>query len=562
MSEFFEDLNYACRTLLKARAFTAIALATLALGIGGNAAIFSFVSGVLLKPLPYDHPERIVRVLEKPPGGGTNGISTLNYLDWVKENTVFEAMAAQAGGGVTLTGVDVPVQLRSSRVSVQYFEVFAVKAELGRTFAAGEDVLGQHRVVVLTHSLWQSQFGGDRGIIGRTIQLSGEPYTVIGVLPGGGQFDRGYTQIWRPLAFAPENMTRNFHWFSTYARLKPGVTLEQARAEMDRIGQRIAHAYPDIKKGWSVAVDSFAAVIVGPQLRSSLYVLLAAVGMVLLIACANLANLSLTRGLAREREVAIRASLGASRGRLIRQFLTESVLLSAGGGVLGLAFGYGMMLALKFALPPFSLPREAEVAMDGRVLLFTLALAVITGVVCGLFPALQATRLDLANAMKQGSSGAGHGRARQGARTALVVTEVALAFVLLTGAGLLLRTFDQLQKVALGFDPTNVITAGLPISDKQLPTADAMNAYLRRLADGIAAVPGVREVAFSSALPLRGWGYGMPFHRADREVADRAGRPACFFKMVSPSYFRALGISTLMGRGLTERDVKGSPPWR
>ncbi|MEO5961718.1 MAG: ABC transporter permease, partial [Opitutaceae bacterium] len=351
MTELAQDLSFGCRTLLKNRAFTAVALVTLALGIGGNAAIFSFVNGVLLKPLPYPEPERIVRLLEKPPGGGTNGISTLNYLDWVRDNTVFESMAAQTGGSVTLTGSDTPVQLRSSRVSAPFFEVFGIKAALGRTFATGEDTYGQHRVVVLSHNLWQSQFGGARDIVGRTIQLSAEPHTVIGVLPEGGAFDRGSSsQLWRPLAFAPENMTRNFHYFSAVARLKPGVTLEQARAQMDTIGKRIAQDFPEIKKGWSVAVDSYAEVLVGAQLRRSLYVLLGAVGMVLLIACANLANLSLTRGLAREREVAIRASLGASRGRLIRQFLTESVLLSTIGAALGLALGYGMMTALKLSL--------------------------------------------------------------------------------------------------------------------------------------------------------------------------------------------------------------------
>lgn len=561
MTDLFQDLRFGFRTLCKSRGFTLVALATLALGIGGNAAIFSFVNGVLLKPLPYPHPERIVRVLEKPPSGGTNGISTLNYLDWVRQNTVFEAMAAQTGGAVTLTGIETPVQLRGSRVSAQFFDVFGVKAALGRTFAPGEDEYGKHRVVVLGHAIWQAQFGGDRAIVGRAIQLDGEPYVVIGVMAPDGAFGAGsFVQLWRPLAFAPENMTRNFHWFGAVARLKPGVTLEKARAEMDTIGKRIAQDYPEIKKGWSVAVDAYANVIVGDQLRRSLYVLLAAVAMVLLIACANLANLSLTRGLAREREVAIRASLGASRGRLIRQFLTESVLLSFAGGGLGLALGYGLMHALKFALPPFSLPREAEVSLDGRVLLFTLALAVLTGVVCGLVPALQATRLDLANAMKQGSAGSGTGRARHGMRTALVVTEVALAFMLLTGAGLLLRTFAQLQKVNTGFDTTNVITAGLPLSSKQLPTAAALTSYLDRVAEGIASVPGVRDVAFSSALPLRGWGYGMPFHRADRTVTDRASRPGVFFKMVSPSYFRTLGIRLVQGRGLDPRDVKGSPP--
>jgi putative ABC transport system permease protein len=561
MTELLQDLKFGCRTLLKSRGFTLVALATLAIGIGGNTAIFSFVNAVLLRPLPYPEPERIVRVLEKPPGGGTNGISTLNYLDWVKENTVFEAMAPQTGGGVTLTGVDVPVQLRGSRVGARYFEVFGAKAELGRTFAPEEEIYGQHYVVVIGHDLWRTQFGGDPNIIGRKVQLSGEPHTVIGVMPGDGAFGTtSFAQVWRPLAFAPENMTRNFHWFGSVARLKRGVTLEQARAQMESIGKRIANDYPDIKKGWSVAVDSYADNIVGSQLRTSLYVLLTAVGMVLLIACANLANLSLTRGLTREREVAIRSSLGASRGRLIRQFLTESVLLSSVGAILGLGLGYGMILALKTAIPAYSLPREAIVSLDGRVLLFALGLAVITGVICGIFPALQATRLDLAHAMKQGSAGAGTGRARHGVRTALVVAEVALAFVLLTGAGLLLRSFEHLQKIDLGFESTNVIAANLPLSSKQYPTAAAMTAYLRELEQSIAAVPGVRDVAFTSALPLRGWGYGMPFHRADKDMTDRAARRGAFFKMVSPSYFRTLGITVIRGRGLTERDLKGGAP--
>jgi putative ABC transport system permease protein len=561
VSELLQDLKFAVRSLSKSPGFLTVALSTLAIGIGGNTAIFSFVNGVLLRPLPYPEPERIVRVLEKPPGGGFNGISTLNFLDWQRENTVFQSLAAQTGGGVTLTGVSEPMQLRGSRVGAGFFEVFGIKAALGRTFAPEEDKFGQHRVVLLNHTFWQTQFGGDPHIIGRSIQLNGEPHDVIGVLPEDGAFGRTSAfHVWRPLAFAPENMTRNFHWFGAVARLKPGVTLEQARSQMDAIGKRIATDYPKIKKGWSVAVEPYVNFVVGDQMRRSLYVLLAAVGAVLLIACANLANLSLVRALAREREVAIRASLGAGRGRLIRQFLTESVLLSTVGGAFGLALGFGLMKALMFSIPPFSLPREANVAMDWRVLLFTFALAIITGIVCGLIPALQATRPDLASAMKQGSAGAGTGRNRHGVRTALVVIEVALAFMLLTGAGLMLRTFAQLQNVKLGFDSTNVITSGLPIPDKRYPNAESLTAYLDQLAASIAAVPGVRDVAFSSALPLRGWGYGMPFHRADREVADRASRKSCFFKMVTPSYFRTLGITVIKGRALNEHDIKGAAP--
>jgi putative ABC transport system permease protein len=531
---------------------------TLAIGIGANTAIFSFVNGVLLKPLPYGEPERIVRVLEKPPGGGRNGISTLNYLDWQKDNTVFEYMAAQTGGSVTLTGVTEPVRLRGSRVSPHYFDIFGIQATLGRTFAADEDQLGKEHVAVLSHALWVSQFGADPGVIGRSIILDGVRHTVVGVLPAGGAFDRAFSQIWRPLAFEPENMTRNFHWFGALAKLKRGVTLKQASAQMDAIGARIAQDYPDSNKGWGVTIDPFAETVVGTQLRQSLYVLLAAVGMVLLIGCANLANLTLARGAAREREVVIRAAVGAGRWRLVRQFLTENVLLSTCGGVLGLGLGFALKAGLQLALPPFSLPREADVAIDARVLLFTLALAILTGMIFGLAPALQATRPNLAGCMKEGGRGASSGGRHQ-VRGALVVTEVALAFLLLTGAGLLIRSFFQMQQVDTGFDSTNVLTAGLPIPDKRFPNPEQLNAYLRQVVSQVEALPGVRDVALTSALPMQGWGYGMPFQRADKPMVDRANRKACFFKMVSPSYFRALGMKLRRGRPLGDHDTKGGP---
>jgi putative ABC transport system permease protein len=420
-------VRYGFRTLLKSPGFTIVAAATLAIGIGGNTAIFSFVDGALLKPLPYAEPDRIVQVLEKPPGGGRNGISTLNYLDWQRGNTVFEYMAARTGGAVTLTGINDPVQLRGSRVSARYFDIFGVKAAIGRTFADGEDQAGKERVVILGHALWESQFGSDPNVIGRSILLDGAPHTVIGVLPGGGVFDRWYSQIWRPLAFEPQNMTRNFHWFGAMARLKRGITLEQARAQMDAIGARIAHDYPDSNKGWGVAVDRFSEQLIGRQVRTYLYVLLAAVGMVLLIGCVNLANLTLARGTVREREIAIRSSLGAGRWRLVRQLLTESVLLSLGGGALGVALGYVTMAALRAAVPRFTLPPEADVTMDSGVLLFGLAVSVLTGILFGLAPALQVTRSNLAGSMKEGGRGMSTGGFRQKIRGALVVSEVALA---------------------------------------------------------------------------------------------------------------------------------------
>ena len=562
MHELIQDIRYGLRTLGTNRGFTAVAILTLAVGIGANTAIFSFVDGVLLKPLPYANADRIVRVLEKPPGDpdARNGISTLNFLDWQRQNSVFQYMAARTGGSVTLTGVTNPVQLRGAMASAHIFDILGVKAALGRTFAADEDQAGKERVAVLSHTLWETQFGSDPKIIGRVIQLDGQPYEVIGVLPAGSAFDRSYAQIFRPLVFEPQNMTRNFHWFGAMALLKRGVSLERAQAEMKAIGARIAHDYPDSNKGWSVAVDPMADTIVGKQLRKQLYVLLAAVGMVLLIGCANLANLTLARSTAREREVAIRVSVGAGRWRLMRQFLTENVLLAMIGGALGVALGYVLMAGLKAAVPPFSLPAEANVQLDARVLLFAAALSLLTGLIFGLAPAIQATRPDLAGSMKEGGRGSGTGAGKHKLRAGLVVTEVALAFLLLVGSGLLIRSFFEIQNVDTGFNSENVITAQLPISEKRFPNADDLNAYLRQVVANVESVPGVRNVALTSALPMQGWGYGMPFQRADKPIVDRANRQACFFKMVSPSYFVTLGMTLKKGRGLNERDVKGAPP--
>ncbi len=559
MSRLIQDLRFACRTLLKSPGFAFVAIASLALSIGANTAIFSFVNAVLLKPLPYPNADRIVRVLEAPPGGGRNGISTLNFLDWQKENNCFDFMAAVTGGGTSLTGIEEPIQLPGNRVSAHYFDIFGVRAELGRTFVEGEDQPGKNHVAVISHSLWQTQFGGDAGIVGRTILLEGEPHTVIGVLPRDTPFERSYSKIWRPLAFESSNMTRNFHWFGAYARLKAGVTLEQARAQMDAIGKRISTDFPDSNKDWSVGVDLFSETVVDKRLSQSLYVLLAAVGMVLLIACANLANLSLMRVVGREREIAIRLSLGAGRWTLARQFLTESLLISVIGGALGLIVGQLVMSGLKAVMPPYALPSEANVALDWRVLLFSSGLTILTGVIIGLFPAIQAARPNLTNSLKQGGVGSSAGSHAR-VRSALVVAEVALAFVLLTGAGLLIRSLGKISEVDPGFDPKNVLTFQLPISDKRFPDVGALGSYVRQITEHLKALPGVTSVAVSSVLPMQGWGYGMPFQIADQKTVDRANRQACFFKMVGPSYFKTISMRLRQGRLLAETDLHGTPP--
>src|SRR6185503_90637 len=307
-------------------------------------------------PLPYPAPERILLLWEKPPDGGNNVVSAMNFLDWRRQSSSFTGVAAITGRSMTLTGGNEPTLLRVARVSAGYFDILGVKPKLGRTFAPDEDTPGKEHVVVLSHRLWMTQFGADADLVGRSITLDGESYTVIGVMPEGTVFDRTSNQMWRPLAFTAGERTRNFHWLQVLARLKPGVSLEQARAEMDAIGGRIAQDFPDSNKGWGVSVVRYMDSIVGPQLRSSLYVLLSAVGMLLLIGCANLANLTLARGTSREREVAVRASLGAGRGRLIRQFLTENIVLAAAGGIAGLGVGYAFMRLLTILLPPFFLP--------------------------------------------------------------------------------------------------------------------------------------------------------------------------------------------------------------
>ena len=554
-----QDLRYALRSLRSSPAFAAMAIATIALAIGANTAMFSFVNAVVLNPLPFPDPERLVLVAEKRPDGGNNGISTLNYLDWTAQQSVFEYFAALTGWGATYTGGDAPVRLTGGRATVQYFDVTGARVALGRKFVAGEDQVGNDHVLLLSNALWRSRFGADPTIVGRSLALDGEPYTVVGVLAPGAAFDRAGRQIWKPLAFEPSNMTRDFHWFIAYAKLKAGVTLEQAQTAMDLIGKRIAEAYPESNKGWSVAVSPLSEQIVNGNVRTATLALFGATAFVLLIGCANLANLSLARGVALRREVAVRASLGASRWRLARQFLTENMLLALSGGALGVGIGYAAMLGLESMIPQGLLP-PVDIRMDSRVLLFALAIAILTGILFGLAPAIQATRTNLAEPMKEGGQGATPGGGGARLRGGLVVAEVALAFVLLVGSGLLLRSLFGLLAVDAGFDAANVLTASLPISSTQHPDPKELNQYLQSIRESVAAVPGVRETALTSALPLQGWGYGMPYQIASRDVVDRANRQALYFKMVTPSYFDALRIRVTAGRSLGDTDVAGSPP--
>ena len=554
------DLRYALRVFRHSSGFAAVAIVTIALALGANTAMFSFVRGVLLSPLPYPDSDRIVRVLERPPSGGVNSVATLNYLDWARENAVFEQTAAEVGWPTTLTGVDEPLLIQGARVSAHYFEIFGVKPALGRTFLPGEDEPGRDHVVLLSHRLWESRFGADTGVLGRDILLDAEPYTVIGVLQKGGPFDRTAAQIWRPLAFQPSNMTRDFRWLAASAKLAPGVTLEKARAEMTVIGQRLANAHPESNTGWGVAVDRLADVLIGPGLQTAITVLFAATMFVLLIGSANLANLALARSISRESELAVRAALGASRWHLVRLLLIEHLVIAVCGGMVGVGVGFALMKWIQWLIPPSTLPPAVDIRMDTSVLLFTLTVAGVTGLLFGAAPAAQMTNPRPVGAPTEGRRGATARSVGRRVRSALIVAEIALAFVLLVASGLLMRSFFELLDIDPGFNATNVLTTGLPISQEQHPDPVELNAYVASITAAVKAVPGVRETAVTSALPLRGWGYGVPYSIAGRDVRDPADRRPAFFKIVSPSYFEALGIKLLGGRVLNDYDVAGAPP--
>jgi putative ABC transport system permease protein len=560
VEELFSNVRFGLRMIRKSPGFAIVAIMTLALGIGANTAIFSFVDGVLLKPLPYSHPEEILQVWEKPPGYDRNGISTMNFLDWKNQNTVFTAMAAETGGAVTLSGGPEPVQLRGSRVSAPYFDIFGIRPVLGRTFARDEDQPGKDQVVVLSHRIWESRFANDPGVIGRRLILDNRQCTIIGVLPAGTRFDRGWQDIWMPLAFRPQDMTRDFHWMTSWARLKPNVTLAAAQRQMEGIAARIAKDYPASNKGWGVKLDRYQDRVVDEHLRSSLWILLVAVGAVLLIGCVNLANLLLVRASARDREVAIRNAVGAKPFQLVSQFLTESLLLAFFGGCAGVAVAIVFLHALVLSLPPFYLPSEAVVSLDYRALIFTATLILATGVLFGIAPALQAMRVDPAGALKEASRSSTASAAGLRLRGVLIVSEVALAFILLAGAGLLIRSFYQLEQVNPGFDATNVITMWLPMDDKQYSQGNQISEYYKEILDSVQAVPGIRDAATTSALPLQGWGYGMPFQIVGKPIVDVSNRPGAFFKMVSSSYFRSLGMRLRKGRGLSESDTQAAAP--
>jgi putative ABC transport system permease protein len=571
MRAFAHDLKHAVRLLVRQPGVTVIAIVTLALGIGANAAIFSAVDAILLRPLPYAEPDRLVMVWEKRQAEGVldNLVAAADYMDWARMNTVFESTAAYTPTTRDLTGAGDPARLGAGAVSPAFFDVFRVKPGMGRAFEAGEGVEGRNRVVILGHGLWQRRFGSDPAVIGRTLVLNGLPHEVVGVLPASFEFPDPTLEIWTPLAFegTSEPLSRDSHNFFVYARMKPGVSLQQARAEMDRLGGQLSKEYPDTNSNHGIWVSSLRDQITGPAyrsaaqlngLRSGLLLLLASVAFVLLIACVNVANLLLARAAGRRREMAVRAALGAGRARLAGQSLTESLVLGLAGGLVGLLvaqWGIGMLRPLA--------PRGVHViglehlGVDLRVLAFAFGLSVVTGLIFGLLPALQLARQDVNAALKDGGRTAGLIRRRM--RLALVVSEIALASLLLVGAGLTLRSFQTLLRAQPGFAADGVLTSLVALPGARYRSNEALLTTVGQIETRFSAIPGVRAVGATSLLPLTGQdsrrGIVVEGRVAPPDTPTRA-HP----RSVTPGYFRAMGIQLASGRFFTDADHAGAPP--
>lgn len=557
------DLRYCFRTLCGSPAFTTVAVVLLALGIGANTAIFSVVNAVLLRPLPYQDPERLVMVWEnfRALGRPTNLVSPANFLDWQAQNGVFEQMAAIQSLSLNLTGQGEPEELQAQMVSGNYFAVLGVQPALGRAFSLEEDQPAGPLVVVLSHRLWQRRFGADRGVIGRSVTLSGAPVTVIGVmgadslvLPALGQAP----EAWQPIRLDPARDYRADagRYLAAIARLRPGVSRPQAEADMDAIARRLARQHRDFNKGWGATVVPLQQQYVG-EARPALLVLLGAVGLVLLIACANVANLLLARATLRRREMAVRAALGAGRWRLIRQLLLESVSLAALGGALGLLLGWwGARLLV--ALAPKAIPLLDQVRLDGPVLAFTMGISLLTGVIFGLAPSLAASPANLREELQEGSARAGAGGGSQLLRRALVVLEVALSVILLVGAGLLIRSFLRLQSVDPGFRAANLLTFRLLLPRRQYREPRQWASFFREAVERIGALPGVQSAGAINFLPFSGMVSGAYFVVEGRPAPEPADRPTAAVTVVTPGYFRTMAVPLLRGRVFTPRDTAES----
>jgi putative ABC transport system permease protein len=548
VENLWRDVRYGMASLARDPGFAAVTIGLLALGIGANTAMFTIVDAVLLKPLPFPEPERMVRVWEAPPMG-RNGTTTLTFLDWKRQDDIFEALSVEASTRAAVaTGGD-PARLSGKLVSADYFKVFGVQPQIGRTFAAGEDQPGAAPVVVLSHSFWQRQFGGDPRVLNRDLALDGEPHRIIGVL-SAGSFDRDEAVFWKPLIFAPDQLNRGQHWLSPIGRLRAGVSLDRAQARMNMLRASLAGVI--FQKDWGFAVDPFARLLVGDTLRRSIYLAFGAVLLVLLIACANVANLALAKGATRRKEMALRAALGASRVRLIGQLLTESLVLCLLGGAAGVVLAE-LLLRAAAPLVAASLPFTADLTLDLRVLAFAAAAVMAVLILTGLLPSVQTSFGKLSSSLNQaarGSSGSG-----ASVRRIIVIGEVAASVVLICGAALLFKSLAKLQQVDAGVRIDHVMTMSVDLPSAAYPSAESAVRFYESVVQRLRAAPGVEQASVSQGLPLQTVQWG--------EYLSLPGVKEFFLirlKLVDPWYFGALQIPIESGRGIEDRDRASARP--
>jgi predicted permease len=575
---WWQDLRHGLRVLAAQPAFTAVAVASLALGIGANTAIFSVTNALLLRPLPYEDADRLTILWQRSPGLGVkqDWFSTGQYLDIRLDNQVFTDVAATIGASFNLTGQGVPERVDGARVSSSLFSLFGAKAAAGRVFAADEDNPGKPPVVILSNGYWKRRFGSDPSVVGKSLTLNGNAVTIVGVMAADFLFNKEImpavngiqnVDLLLPL---PLNETaranRGGEDFNVFAKLKPGVSIEKAQADMDVLASRMKRDYPQRyppNGGLTVSVVPLINQVVG-DVRTALYVLLGAVGLVLLIACGNVANLLLSRAAVRQKEMAIRAAVGASRDRLVRQLLTEAVMLAALGGALGLLLAFVAVKTLgRFG--PANIPRLGEVGLDARVLAFTFAISLVTGVVFGLVPALRASRLDLNDVLREGGRGgvgsSAFGLGHHQLRKLLIASEIALSLVLLIGAGLLVRSYQRITNANPGFDANGVLSLRISLPGFKYKTAEAISGFYKQLEMRVATLPGVEHVGTNYLLPLSSVALAWEPITIEGFVPKATGEDLIIASSgyVSPDYFRAMGVPLLKGRYFDERDVRGAP---
>jgi predicted permease len=558
METLFKDIRYGIRSLLKRPGFAAVSLITLALGIGANSAMFSVVNAVLLRPLSYPESDRIVVLQGVNPAQGItqSNMSLPDFADWQKQNQVFEQMAGFVTGGALLVSGDEPERVRAAGVSADFFPLFRTNAIKGRTLQADDSQKGRDPVVLLSYGLWQRRFGADQNVIGSKVMLSGKSTTVVGVMPAGFDYPER-SELWVPFSLDAAEERRDNRYVEVITRLKPGVTLSQAQAQMDTINQRLAQTYVETNTGWNVKLTKLQERLVG-KMRLSLLVLLGAVAFVLLIACANVANLLLARAAARQKEIAVRTALGASRWRVVRQLLTESVMLSLAGGALGLLLSVWLTRLFITVSPP-NTPRFDEIKPDARVFAFTLALTVITGLVFGLAPALQASRIDLNERLKEGGR-AGSGASHNRLRSLMMVSEIALSFMLLVGAGLLMKSFMRLREISPGFNADNVLTMRVSLLPAKYAEGEPRVQLLRQTVEHLKAIPGVQSAGAVLSLPLGGDTFlvGRALIREGHPATPEESSNAAYLA-ATPDYFRTMQIPMIQGRAFTDQDTGQNP---